>query len=273
MTAKNESQMTDGADAGKSQGVVRALAVLTSFLNNPQQRVSDVAEAAGLNVSTASRLLATLEGAGFLDRDSLTGLYRPGELLISLGGAALNRSAIYRHARQVAQDLASETGLGVNVAVRRGTSILYLLNREGRLAPRPYTLMGQRKPLHATGLGKCLLLDLSPQERRNLLPESDLRGFTPHTTTSHTSLDAELAEIARRAYATEREELAPGRACVAAPIRGQTGRVVAALSVSGPLSALDLDMREAELAQRVIEVADQISVAAGYLGPHQVSAA
>jgi DNA-binding IclR family transcriptional regulator len=69
------------------------------------------------------------------------------------------------------------------------------------------------------------------------------------------------------------EELALGRACVAAPILGRSGDVVAGLSVSGPLSALDLTRREAALADALIETADAISLGLGYVGPQHLPSA
>ena len=65
--------------ASSNQSVDRALSVLKVFTGGRSElRVSDVAKAAGLGLSTASRLLATLEAAGFVDRDPVSGLYRLG---------------------------------------------------------------------------------------------------------------------------------------------------------------------------------------------------
>ena len=44
----------------------------------------------------------------------------------------------------------------------------------------------------------------------------------------------------------------------------QCSATFAAISISGPLSALDLGNRQQELAQIVIEAADSISIALGY---------
>jgi DNA-binding IclR family transcriptional regulator len=254
--------------ASSNQSVDRALSVLKVFTGGRAElRVSDVAKAAGLGLSTASRLLATLEAAGFVDRDPVSGLYRLGLDLVSLGGAVLNAHPVHREARQVAQNLAAELGLGANVAVRRGGRLFYLLNFEGRQSPRSFVLAGQHNPLHATGLGKSLLSGLSTVERRDLLLAESLTAYTPHTITTHERLDTELAASTARGYFTEVEELALGRACVAAPIRDGSGAVVAALSVSGPLSVIDLGTREPALANAVIEAADSISVGLGYVGP------
>jgi len=242
--------------------VERAAQLLQALADAGHTRVraSDLASAAGLGLSTATRLLATLESLAFVERDPVTSLYRLGPLALRVGGAAANQQPVHREARQVAQNLAARLGLGVNVARRHGDRLVYLINAEGELAPRSFTLLGQTNPLHATGLGKCLLLGATTDERRAL----ELTAFTARTVTSLSALEAELDEVRARGYAMEVEELALGRACVAAPIRDREGAVVAAISVSGSLSALDLGNRRDELALIVIETADTVSTALGY---------
>lgn len=258
---------------GNNQSVERAASVLTAFLaGRSELRVSDVAKLAGVGVSTASRLLATLESLELVERDTFSQLYRLGPALITLGGAAVNQHPVHREARQVAQNLAHSLDLGANVAVRRGDSLFYLCNFEGRLAPKSFVLLGQRNPLHATGIGKCLLLGLNAADRRGLLGD-DLARFTQFTVTDHTALDADLEKVHDRGYATEVEELARGRACLAAPIRDASGLVVAAMSVSGPLTAIDLPAREDQLAARLIEAADSVSTSLGNVtAGHQIGA-
>jgi DNA-binding IclR family transcriptional regulator len=249
--------------------VQRALGVLALFAEHgPVLRVGEVAKLCGLGASTASRLLTTLVDADLLERDA-GGSYQLGPAVITLAGVALNRSQLYREARVVAYEISADTGLGVNVAELRGGKVFYLLHFDGRLAPRSYTLMGRHNPLHATGLGKCLLADLSAAERAGLLGSGPFDSYTAHTLTDPASLDEHLRLVGERGYATEREELALSRACVAAPIRGRGGAVVAAISISGPLSALRLEEREAELSSMVIEAADRIGTAIGavHAGP------
>lgn len=258
---------------GNNQSVERAASVLTAFLaGRSELRVSDVAKLAGVGVSTASRLLATLESLELVERDTFSQLYRLGPALITLGGAAVNQHPVHREARQVAQNLAHSLDLGANVAVRRGDSLFYLCNFEGRLAPKSFVLLGQRNPLHATGIGKCLLLGLNAADRRGLLGD-DLARFTQFTITDHKALDADLEKVHDRGYATEVEELARGRACLAAPVRDASGMVVAAMSVSGPLTAIDLPAREDQLAARLIEAADSVSTSLGNVtAGHQIGA-
>src|SRR5690348_13109226 len=109
------------ADAGNNQSVERALSVLRTFTSGrAEMRMSDVAKAAGLGASTTSRLLATLEVAGFVERDPVSGLYRLGLDVVSLAAGVLNSHPVHRVARQIAQNLAAQLGLGANVAVPRG---------------------------------------------------------------------------------------------------------------------------------------------------------
>lgn len=248
---------------GSNVGVERALSVLDVFdRQHPALRVADVSRLSGLGTSTASRLLATLVNVGLLDRDEL-GLYRLGHKLVSLAGAALNTSAVFRESRGIAYEISCDLGLGTNVAELRDGHVFYLVNFDGLQAPRVGTLTGQENPLHATGLGKCLLMELEDNARSRLLGVGPYAAYTAHTITTDEALRLELEGVHTRGYATEREELALGRACVAAPIRDRSGKIVAALSISGPLSAIRIDEREGELAQRALEAADRVSSALG----------
>jgi len=251
-------------ERGTNHSVEKAVGVLGVFADGQPQRVADVSKATHLGQSTVSRLLATLESVSLVERDGVSGYYSLGPELITLAGVAVNQHPLFRASRQIAQNLAFRLGVGVNVAVRRENAAFYLLDFEGLDAPRNHTLVGQRDPLHATALGKCLLLGVPREERQDLL--GDLRRVTAHTITDHARLDAELALAERRGYATEIEELALGRGGLAAPIRDAGGTIRGALSITGPISALRLDERETEFAATAIESAERIGSAVGYVG-------
>jgi DNA-binding IclR family transcriptional regulator len=250
------------APTGNVQSVGKAVSILRVFANGQPQRVSDVARSAQVGQSTASRLLATLEAAGLLERDPVGNLYRLGPDLITLGGVALNQNPLFRGSRQTLQNLAGRLGLGTNVAVRRENSVLYLANFEGPEAPRNHTIAGRRDPLHATSMGKCLLLGVPVEERAELLGE--LTRFTAATITDLDILNQAVAEVEQHGYAVDVDEFALGRASVAAPIRDAQGTVAGAMSISGPATALRLDERQQELAAIAVETADRIGSGLGY---------
>jgi DNA-binding IclR family transcriptional regulator len=249
-----------------TQTVERALSILTCFTDaRPRLRVSDLVKELGLSQSTVSRLLATLESLGFVERDPQTGLYGLGLELVTLAGIALNQIEVRRQAMAELSAVAAELGLAANLAILRGDEIFYLATVEGPRAPKYYTMIGKRNQLHCTGMGKALLAHLPEEEREAILARLSFPVFTPHTADSADTLRPMLQRVIERGYAVEREELAFGRACVAAAIRDATGAVIAATSISGPLSAIDLEHREGQLAARVIEMAGNISHSLGYI--------
>jgi DNA-binding IclR family transcriptional regulator len=250
-------------ERGNNQSVEKAVAILNVFAGGQPQRVLDVARATQLGQSTVSRLLSTLESAALVERDPLSGLYRLGPDVITLGSVALNQSALYRGSRQVLQNLAAELGLGANVAVRRDDSVMYLANFDGVSAPRNHTIAGRRDPLHATSMGKCLLIGVPEHERADLL--GDLVPYTARTITDLAELNAEVSRAAARGYAVDVDEFALGRASVATPVRDPSGAAIAAISISGPATAIRLDEREEALAAIVIEAADRIGSSLGYV--------
>jgi DNA-binding IclR family transcriptional regulator len=249
-----------------TQTVERALSILTCFSDaRPRIRAADLARELELSQSTVSRLLATMEALGFIERDAQTGLYGLGLELVTLAGVALNQIEVRRQAMAELSTAAMELGLAANLAILRGDELFYLATVEGPKAPKQHTMIGKRNMLHCTGMGKVLLAHLPDDEREATLARLHYPRLTPNTAGSADELRPLLDQVLAQGYATEREELAFGRACVAAAIRDASGAVVAATSISGPIGALDLEQAEAQLAGRVILMADNIAHNLGYV--------
>lgn len=258
--------MTDESPSGLTQSVSRALRILGCFTDSsPQQRVSDISAKLHLTPSLVSRLLSTLEHDSFVERDPETGFYRLGHSILTLAGVSLNHNRLRVEALGKMQKVSRQLGLGVNLSVLDEDGIFYLAHVDGPEAPRAYTLIGRHNPLHATGMGKVLLAFLPEEQRKARLKALELHPYTAHTITDWEKLVQELQEVQRSGWALEMEELALGRACIAAPIRDQNGSVVAALSISGPLSAFRWEQRRDGLIRTVIETTDFVSVRLGYL--------
>lgn len=248
-----------------TQAIERAMRLLTCFSGEHSElRISELCADTGLGQSTVSRMMATLDRLGYVVQNPRTGLYRLGPTMVVLGSIALNSSLVHRAGSHITQSLAQGTGLGANLAQLDGDRLFYLCNFESAGVPKSFTMAGRNAPLHATGLGKAVLSGQSAQFVERYYGNALATAFTPHTITRLDTMTAALDEIRNRGYATEIEELAFGRACLAAPIRDRTGEVIAALSVNGPLSTIDLPNRQHDLGRRVIEAADEISVTLGY---------
>ncbi len=258
--------MPNNSQTSLTQSVTRAVNILTCFTDEtPLLRVTDISNRLELTPSLVSRLLATLEHEGFVVRDEDTGFYRLGRMIITLAGVALNHNRLRMEALNEMQRVYGTVGLGVNLAVLDHDSIFYLAHIDPPEMPRHYTLIGRHNPLHATGMGKVLLASLPDDERAACIQRLNLYAYTPHTLTDPRELDEELDEVRSQGWALEMEELAFSRACVASPIRDQSGKVIAAMSISGPLSVLRWNERRDELINAAIETADRISMRLGYV--------
>lgn len=254
--------------AGRSSGihsVERAIAILRAFQHDqPELGVTELSRRLGLHKSTVSRLLATLEAGGLVERNPETGRFRLGVELIALAGLVVRHADLRGAARPALERLAAQCGETVNLAVwHQGMA----LNIE-QVAPadrqvRDIGWVGRRTPLHATSTGKVLLAYLPAAERERVLATLSLPALTPYTLTERQTLAAALAQVRQAGYASGLEELEIGLNSVAAPVRDHTGAVVAAVSVSGPAYRVTRDSLPA-LAARVQGAAGAISRALGW---------
>lgn len=249
-----------------TQSVTRALSILSCFTNEtPELRVIDFAKMLGLTQSNVSRLLATMVSIGYVVKDEATGYYRLGPEIVTLGGIALNNYEIRKQALPELYEIEKRLGLDANLAILDQHTIFYLAHVDSYTSPRMYTYVGRRNPLHCTAMGKVLLAFAEPEEAERLLAEQEpLRAFTEHTIVDKNALIEQFDRIRRKGYATEQEELALGRACLAVPITGRAGKVVAGISVSGSLSKVNMPERERELSGLLIEMADRVSAKMGH---------
>ena len=249
-----------------TQSVTRALAILSCFSDEqPEIRVIDVAIKLNLTQSNVSRLLNTMVSLGYVEKDEHSGFFRLGPEIISLGGIALNNYEIRKQALPELYELERKLGLGANLGILNKGRMFYLAHVDSHKSPRMYTLVGRTNPLHCTGIGKVLLAHMPWEDAERILQQEGMFGYTEKTITDPGQLKEQLETIRKRGYAVENEELALGRACIAAPVRGRTGQVVAAISISGPLSEIGLPQREAELSGILIEVTDRVSIKMGHI--------
>lgn len=256
----------DQAATMLTQSVTRALAILSCFSDEqPELRGIDFAKKLGLTQSNVSRLLTTMVSLGYVEKDGMSGFYRLGPEIVSLGGIALNNYEIRKQALPELHELESKLGLGANLAVLYGRQMFYLAHVDSRKSPRMYTMIGRRNPLHCTGIGKVLLAYSDRETVKAIIEEEGLPSYTKKTITDSGILFGQLDEARRNGYAVEHEELALGRACIAAPVKGRSGQVVGGISISGPLSDMNLPQRENELSAILIEATDRVSMKMGYI--------
>lgn len=249
------------------QTIRKAVSVLEALGDGEEDalRAADIERAVKFTPSTTVRILASLESHNLVERDS-SQRYTLGVKLLELATQELNHDPVFRESRMMCQSLAQETGLNANVARRSTNTAVYICHFEGTLSPKSRSLLGLSLPMHASALGKCMMMDMDENERRELLGNS-LQAFTAKTIATHSALTAQIQEARGKGYCLENEELAFGRMCVAAPIRNASSEITAGISVSGRLSLLR-KIGVQSIAEQVIETADRISVNLGMISGH-----
>ncbi len=246
--------------------VTRLHAILAKFRDErPEWRQADLARELGVSQSTLSRNLASMTRLGLLRFQEDFGTYALGPAIVSLAGTAINHYDEFRHSYSEMHGLMSRTQLGTNLGVLNGESVMYLMHIDGPKMHRSTTLIGRHLPLHATALGKAFLASFEEDVVRALAEKGAFTEFTVNTITALDDLLANLDAVRRRGYSMENEELALGRGCIAAPIKGRNGEVVAALSLSGPKEAIALAENEEALAGLLLDVTDRISGKLGFV--------
>jgi DNA-binding IclR family transcriptional regulator len=207
----------------------KLFAIADAFGTAGDLSLSEVAERAGLPLSTAHRLLRSWVEWGGIVRDD-DGLYHVGMRLWKLGVRAPTARRLRAVALPYLEDLYELTRENVHLAVRDGLGALYLERISGRTAVPVISDVGSRLPLHATGVG-LVLLAWAPPGILEELTASNPRQFLPNTMTTDRELRPRLAEIRATGMARSVNEMTPDSFSAAAPVRDHTDAVVAAVSI------------------------------------------
>jgi len=218
------------------ESVARALDVLETFRDSEELSLSEISRRVGLNKSRSFRLLHTLAERGYVEKIADGGRYRLGVKLFERA-AHLGRD-LRRIAQPFMRQLHEQFNETVNLGVIHDGEVLYIDILESSQAFRMAARAGSRMPIFSTSLGKAIAAHLPESEVANLLSAQQMSKSTKRTAAENQALRNELQAVRRRGYALDNEENEPGVACLGAPIFDHTGRVLAAISVSGPVGRI-----------------------------------
>jgi len=199
----------------------KAVQVLRATAASPSG-LADLCAATGLPRATAHRLAVGLEVHGLLARDS-NGRWRPGPMLAVLASGAPD--LLVAAGADVLPRLRDRTGESVQIYRPDGLSRICVAVAEPMSGLRDTVPLGSRLPMTAGSGAKVLTAWADPATARAILLEA---SFTERV----------LVEVRRRGWAHSVAEREAGVASVSAPVRDPQGRVVAAVSVSGPMERI-----------------------------------
>ena len=217
--------------------LVRSLDILELFLGEQEElSMPEIVAQTCLPRTTVFEIVGTLVARNYLSRtDGDKDRFELGFMSLQLGSAYRRRSRLVGVAQRIAEEVAAECSETVNVAFLDGGDVVYLCTVESKQAVRIAVSIGRRLPAYCTALGKVMLAGLSPRELGEIYPaDYELKARTQHTVTSLGLLFEGLSEVRALGYAIERDESNEGVSCLAAPIRDDADRVVAAMSVTVP---------------------------------------
>jgi DNA-binding IclR family transcriptional regulator len=223
--------------------VARAIALLDAVAEaDGGARVGELARRIGVNPSTASRLLGTLEAGGLVERDP-GGPYRLGLKLVALSDRVLGQLDVRDRARPWLGWLVQETGETATLSVPGGGEAITV-----DFVPSPSSVvslarLGRPSVAHATAAGKVMLAFGFGQPAVD--PGAELTAFTERTITDPRVLADELERVRDAGVAEAVGEREPDLNALAAPVLGRGGELVAILGLQGPAARLPASSRRA----------------------------
>ncbi|MBC7246300.1 MAG: IclR family transcriptional regulator [Actinobacteria bacterium] len=247
--------------------IEKALEILLAFTPyNQEMGTGEIGDKLGLHKATASRILNTLEQKGFLQRNPETRKFSLGPAAADVGRAYSNGlSANLVHlAKPYLDALRNRLGETVVLEILTGAGTVMAYVAEGPQRVRIAGTVGDRLPVHAAAGSKAVLA-FSPPELVDKFLAGDMPRLTPNTITDPALFRKELAQVRRRGYALDREEIDVGINAVGAPVFDHCGEAIAAVVVAGPAQRIT-GKGDSQVVVRVKKTAEEISRRLGHRG-------
>ena len=242
----------------------RALAALEILANRDGEcSLVDLCAEMKLHKSTVHRIAMVLEQHRLVDKNPANGRYRLGLRLFEFGSKAIAAVDLRGRARPYLDRLQRQFGETVFFCILDDGQVFYVEKVESQQSVRTACTVGSRAPAYCTAVGKAMLAELPETEVNEVIRRWGLKAVTANTITTAAALKAELRAVKSRGYAIDNEEKEEGLRCVSAAVRGHSGKLFAAMSVSGPAFRMTKE-RIPEVGQAVTRAANELSAELGY---------
>jgi DNA-binding IclR family transcriptional regulator len=245
--------------------VARALALLDELGASPEGLgVNELARRIGVNASTASRLLATLEAGGVVDRAAGGGPYRLGLRLVALADGVLARLDVRDLARPQLRALVAATGETATLSVPGAAEAVTVDFIAAESSVVSVARLGRPSVGHATAAGKIVLAfgTGTGAGAAAVAGATEFARFTERTIVDPAAVAAEIDAIRSRGWAEAAGEREPDLNALAAPVFGRSGELAAVLGLQGPAARLTA-ARRAEVLPVLLDAAAALQRALG----------
>lgn len=247
------------------QSLDRTLDIIELLATKPDGLgVTDIGQALSLHKSTVHRLISALARRGYIEKDIRTGMYRIGLKFVEISSLLLNHIELKTEALPYMRRLAGQLWQTVHLAIRDGTEIVYIEKVDSLQSLRMYSHIGKRIPAYCSALGKVLLSGIDRDVLLKTVSGIEMTARTPNTITNRDELIRQVDMVRSVGWASDNEENEEGIRCIAAPIYDFTGKIIAAMSVSGAKDIISPD-RDEMIGGMAVDTAREISARMGYV--------
>ncbi|GAC1424216.1 MAG: IclR family transcriptional regulator [Burkholderiaceae bacterium] len=243
----------------------RGLALLRLFSRH--QRVltlPQIVRELGVPRATAFRLAYTLEADGYLQRTPHSNAFQLGVNAVSLGFEYLGSLDLVDIGRPILEGLRDRLDVSVHMGVLDGAEGVCILSAPSQHRLRSNVSAGSRMAAHAYSIGRAAMLDETLDGLRKRFDGVKMQRFSDQTPTTVDRLYAFLQDERKKGYVSWRSANVPGIATVAAPVRDQTGCIVAGINVSDYESLPAMQDQDGKLKDELLHAAAEISKSLGY---------
>lgn len=214
------------------KSIDKAVQILDCFVEHEELGITEIVKLTGFAKSTIYDTVSTLVFHQYLSQNEENSKYSLGIRLFQLGGLFDKRNELTKRAAAQCQQLSEKWNATVHLAIPDHGNVIYIGKYEQQEGMVSASFIGKRLPMIATGLGKAMMAYLGQEYIEKYVLVKPFPKFTPNTIDNKIDLLADCQATLKRGYAIDNEEISIGLKCVAAPIFGAQGEVVAALSVS-----------------------------------------
>ena len=252
----------------KNQSLGKALQIFEVLARQTApMRLQELARELNMPDSTLLRFLNTMIDYGYVAKDAETARYGLTLKLAQLGSRVQSNYPYQKSIHPYLEEVSRELQEPVSLCVEQDGSVVYIDTVDGPdHMLRTLQRIGKVAPMHSTGAGKVLLQNYSHKSLEEYVTKRGLPAFTEQTiTTAELFLD-ELEAVQQRGFAYDNEECEIGVRCIAFPVKDFSGKNVAAISISAPVTRLDA-AKEMKVIAVLRDVSTRISKELGWKPP------
>lgn len=215
--------------------VERALILLRYVVDNPAGlSIREASRNLGYSPATVQKLVQALESQGYVVQDPATNRYLLGPEAVQMGLAALSRLELRRVAHPYLEEISKQTQETVLLTMPRSDYAVYV---DKVVSTQPIHMdapLGALRPYNCTAVGKILLMDMPVEKIEELARKGVFEQRTSRSIVDLNALENEIDQVRTNGWSQDNGEYIDGLNCIAVPVYNHEGKIVAAVTVSGP---------------------------------------